>query len=524
MMFGAKSGGGFGGAIDYDRDLDGRHDKDARILAAKGVDVYYNTEGQLDADSRQLSRSFRAQAMMNPDVKKCVKHLWVSYMPEDLLAMVNNEFKGKRHFNTLEDAIDTLGQERINEITDKAMVEDTMRLLKKLGYDQTQILIVRHSEKDNPHVHVILNMVDNEGNRLKDFQEKKRGIEICKQITLDRNYTWGEHKSVSETVSHNPKENIRAEICKEIFDISENYHTAEELKMEAVRRNIEIKYSTDYRTGHITGISFAKDGFLFPASKVDASLSAKKLFPFQETSRVPLSDLSLQDQDIVKAGGIVSGFNNQMLHGAVAPELPQSVLESKARDEYHKAIGQAEKAGSRTAYMQNIAGLAMDPKCGPSEERAEAVSPYIIDEQNNQTADVQRIHEIVCIADEQARQKKSIFQRFLNFLRNLMKESLDLKKYSILTEKNRENIRWSDLREGVPGKVVGLARDVQTSVEQAYNADKEERARKQKEAHEPTGRQSTAQGQSQTQAPSVKPSRQEESQGESKSTGIKYHR
>jgi len=137
---------------------------------------------------------------------------------------------------------------------------------------------------------------------------------------------------------------------------------------------------------------------------------------------------------------------------------------------------------------------------------------------------VQRIREIVCIADEQARQKKSIFQRFLNFLRNLMKESLDLKKYSILTEKNRENIRWSDLREGVPGKVVGLARDVQTSVEQAYNADKEERARKQKEAHDPTGRQSTAQGQSQTQAPSVKPSRQEESQGESKSTGIKYHR
>lgn len=524
MMFGAKSGGGFGGAIDYDRDLDGRHDKDARILAAEGVDVYYNAEGQLDADSRQLARSFRAQAMMNPDVKKCVKHLWISYKPEDQLAMVNNEFKGKQHFNTLEEAIDTIGQQRVNEITDKAMVEDTKRLLKEMKYDQTQFLIVRHSEKDNPHVHVILNMVDNEGNRLKDFQEKKRGIEICKQITLDRNYTWGEHKSVSETVSHNPKENARAEICKEIFDISEKYRTTEELKIEAARRNIEVKFLTDYRTGHITGISFSKDGFLFPASKVDASLSAKKLFSSQGTSRVPLSELSPQAQNTVKAGGIVKGFNNQMLNSAVAPELPQSVQESKTRDEYHKAIEQAEKAGSRTAYMQNIVGLALDPKCGPSLERAEAVSPYITDEQTNQAADVQRIHEIVRIADEQARQKKSLFQRFLDFLRNLMKESLNLKKYSITAEKGREKLWWSDLREGIPGKVVGLARNMQASVEQAYNASQEEQARKQKEAQEAAKRPSTAQGQSQTQAPSVKPSRQEESQGESKSTGIKFHR
>lgn len=519
MMFGAKSGGGFGGAIDYDRDLDGRHDKDARILEAEGVDVFYNADGRLDADSRQLARSFRAQAMMNPDVKKCVKHLWISYKPEDQLVMVNNNFKGKQHFNSLEDAVKVLGQQRVNEITDKAMVEDTKRLLHEMKYDNTQFLIVRHSEKDNPHVHVILNMVDNEGNRLKDFQEKKRGIEICKQITLDRNYTWGEHKSVSETISHNPKENARAEICREIFDISEKYHTAEEMKKEAARRNIDVKFSTDYRTGHITGISFSKEGFLFPASKVDSSLSAKKLFPSQGTSRVPLSDLQPLDQNTVKSGGIVIGFNNQMLRGAMAPELPQSVQESKTRDEYHKAIEDAEKAGSRTAYMQNVAGLALDPKCGPAEERAEAVSPYIIDEQNNQAVDVQRIHAIVRIADEQARQKKSIFQRFLDFLRNLMKESMNLKKYSILTEKNRENIRWSDIRDGVPGKVVGLASNLRTSIEQAYNSYREEQALKQKEAQ---SRQTPAP--SQTTVTSVKPSHQEESQGEGKSTGIKFRR
>ena len=61
-------------------------------------------------------------------------------------------------------------------LTEPPEDEDTKRLLKQMGYDQTQFLIVRHSEKDNPHVHVILNMVDNKGNRLKDFQEKN-GLE-----------------------------------------------------------------------------------------------------------------------------------------------------------------------------------------------------------------------------------------------------------------------------------------------------------------------------------------------------------
>lgn len=98
---------------------------------------------------------------------------------------------------------------------------------------------------------------------------------------------------------------------------------------------------------------------------------------------------------------------------------------------------------------------------------------------------------------------------------------MNLKKYSILTEKNQKNIHWSDIRDGVPGKVVGLASSLRASIEQAYNSYKEEQARKQKEAQ---SRQTPAQSQSQTAVSSVKPSRQKESKGEGKSIGIKFHR
>ena len=42
----------------------------------------------------------------------------------------------------------------------------------KIDYENSQYLIVRHSEKNNPHSHCILNMVDNDGNRLKDLRSK----------------------------------------------------------------------------------------------------------------------------------------------------------------------------------------------------------------------------------------------------------------------------------------------------------------------------------------------------------------
>lgn len=343
MMLGTRSGRGFGGAIDYDIDKNGRRDKDARIIAWKGVDVDFDENGGLLVDDRQLARSFRIQALMNPDVKKCVKHMWVSYMPDDLLAMVNNAFKAKRHFNTIDDAIEALGQAKVNWITDKAMLEDAYRLLKELHYAKTQYLIVRHSEKDNPHFHIVLNMVDNEGHRLNDFQEKKRGIRICEKITRERHYGWGDHRSVSDTASNIEKENVRTEICKAIYEISNTCHTAKELKMAAEEMGIEVRYTTDSQTGCIRRIGFSKGKFIFPDGKVDATLAAKRLFPSQVDSDVAWKQLPLKEKNNVMAGDIVAGFNDQKVSPAVAPKVPQWVQETSRRSEYHRTIEQAEK-------------------------------------------------------------------------------------------------------------------------------------------------------------------------------------
>lgn len=156
MRIGMSSGGGFGGTLNYDLDKDGRNDKDVEILHAEGVE-------------------------------------------------------------TVQQAVKQLGQERVDQIVSQAMVADWKAVLKDLGYDNTQFVIVRHSEKSNPHSHCVLNMVDNDGRRLKDHGEMRKGVAACRELTIQRGYCWGEHKSMSQCRSERPYERERQSMCRDIY-------------------------------------------------------------------------------------------------------------------------------------------------------------------------------------------------------------------------------------------------------------------------------------------------------------------
>lgn len=469
MIFRPKIGSGFAGAISYAVDLNGRHDKDVRILAARGVESYHDSQGKIIADPHQLARNFRTQAQLNPKVKKCVMHLFVSYDQNDLLVMINNAFKGVRHYNAIADAIHDLGVRGINDITDQAMKEDALCLLERMKYDNTQYLIVRHSEKSNPHFHIILNMVDDNGKRLLDFQNKKRGNKICAQISLQRDYTWAQHKSVSVAKVNNPKEKVRVEICKDIFDITRSSINARALMGKAAHRGIEVVYSTDTHNGRIKGIGFRKNGFRFSGAMVDAALSVQRLFPHQVSSNMSFADLSKQEQELITAGGIVPGFNNQALSAAKAPEAPQYVREYRKRDEYHKAISKAENDGNRSEYIMHIAGLAMDPQCGPPEKRADDVSPYISDDTGLQGSLPRRLQEIIRIADEQARNYKNLLDRIYSFLRTLLNHSLNIKKAPITCKEVQSAFIKPDERNRFSGITVRTDQEAQDSFNQAFD-------------------------------------------------------
>ena len=347
MRIGMTSGRGFGGTVRYDLDMDGRNDKETEILHAEGVDVILGLDGRLHGDPDRIAQSFRIQADMNPRVQQCVKHMYISYLPHDIVAMVNNTVFEKDAVYSVQDAIDKFGQEKVNSIVNEAMVHDWQTILSRLGYENSQYLIVRHSEKNNPHSHCILNMVDNDGNRLKDHKDIKRGIEICRDLTIRKGYCWGKHKSVSTCKSERPRERERQSMCRDIYRITKGGTDAWTLKYDAAKVGITVRYRTDLNTGQIKGLSFERNGIRFQGGKLDRSLSASKILPLD--SQAVLSNqqrerlMTPEVMKLLKAGGVVPDVNNHNVMQPVPPPIPKYRMSKDKRWEYAQRLAEQRR-------------------------------------------------------------------------------------------------------------------------------------------------------------------------------------
>ena len=358
MRIGMSSGSGFGGTLNYDLDKDGRNDKETEIVHAEGVDVVVGLDGKLHGDPQHMARSFRMQAEMNPRVEKCVKHMYLSYMPQDIVAMVNNVLPKEMAVDTVQQAVRQLGQERVDQIVNQAMISDWKAVLKDLGYENTQFLIVRHSEKSNPHSHCVLNMVDNDGRRLKDHGEMRRGVKACREITIEKGYCWGDHKSVSQSKSERPYERERQSMCKDIYGIIKDGTDAVTLQKEAARLGITVKYRTDKQTGFIKGVSFERGGVRFQGGKLDRSLSASRIFPAERQIFWDRGVLMTQaNRRIIDSGGVVPGINNQPVMKPVPPAPPKYSM-SKDLGARHRAEV-AKKDSLNTGSLHKDKGQKM---------------------------------------------------------------------------------------------------------------------------------------------------------------------
>lgn len=237
--------------------------KNIEVLACEGIDMDYGPEGKFAPNPSKIAESFNMQASMNRRVKYPVKHLAISWPPEDLIHLNNDR-----------------------------IVECSKKYLQQMGYVDTQYMITRHYEKDNPHVHIIINMVDNRGQKISDYNEYKRNCEICKDLTREYGFTWGRckwaHKSdIPCDSKKRTYEHARYDICKSVAHamtkIKDIRQLPQRLAMDGSGVTADIKYDS---VGHPAGISFSKtltmeNGYpltcKFPGSSLDRRFSCRNL-------------------------------------------------------------------------------------------------------------------------------------------------------------------------------------------------------------------------------------------------------
>jgi len=195
-----------------------------------------------------LVNDFNLQRKMRPELGKAVGHLVLSWSKEDL-----------------------------SKLSDEIMVERAKEYIEKVGIRNTQFVVVRHSDRDHPHLHLIYNRVDNNGRTISDKNNFTKNVKACKEITLQYGYHLGEGKDLVSRQALKGKEKVRYELYDAIKAAMKTATTWKGLDAELAKRGIMIAYKFRSGTSEVQGVSFEKGDIKMKGSAIDRSLSFAKI-------------------------------------------------------------------------------------------------------------------------------------------------------------------------------------------------------------------------------------------------------
>ena len=230
-----KKGSSFGGCIRYVTGKD-----EAKIIASDGVLLGTNAE---------MAQSFELQRQLNPRIKKPVGHIALSFKPEDK-----------------------------PRLTDEFMAKIALEYMQMMGIKDTQFIIVRHHNTDNPHCHIVYNRINNEGKLISDTHDYRRNEQVIKALKSKYGLTYGTDKSKTNTRKLRNAERAKYEIHNAVKDALKVADNWQKFKNELAKRGVrlELVYKDKERI-KVQGIRFSKDGYSFKGTQISRDYSFGKL-------------------------------------------------------------------------------------------------------------------------------------------------------------------------------------------------------------------------------------------------------
>ncbi|RFZ81029.1 mobilization protein [Mucilaginibacter terrenus] len=246
------TGSSFGGCIRY---VVQKHD--AVVLDAAGVRMQ---------QVNQIINDFNLQRKYNPNLGKAVGHIALSWSVNDAA-----------------------------KLNDEVMVMLAKEYLKKMKIQDTQYLIVKHRDKDHPHIHIVYNRVSNNGKTISDNFQKQRNVQVAKELTLKHGLYLSPGKERVNRQQLKGEDKIKYELFDAIKAASKKVKNINDLKQVLAKQGIVTHLKFKSGTTEVQGISFSKGEYKFKGSEIDRSLSYVKLNQAIEQQKVK-PEKSLADQ------------------------------------------------------------------------------------------------------------------------------------------------------------------------------------------------------------------------------------
>ena len=239
------TGKSFGGAVRYLLEKSGH----ARMIDSDGVELF---------NIRSLIDSFNFQRKARPEKTEVVGHISLAFHKDDT-----------------------------PRLTDGFMAGLAREYMQRMGITDTQYIVVRHTDTEHPHLHILYNRVKYDTKLVRSHNERIRSVAVCTAMKQKYGLTFSEGKeNVKIERLHNP-DKVKYAVYEAVKAILPYCVSLPELAERL--QDIGIETTFIHRGGDpakgIQGITFTKENLTFKASQVDRKFSYANLCKIIEANR-----------------------------------------------------------------------------------------------------------------------------------------------------------------------------------------------------------------------------------------------
>jgi Relaxase/Mobilisation nuclease domain len=299
-----------------------------RYICNKPGAVVLVTEGVRGHDYKLMAQDFETQQQLRPSKSQACFHAILSFYPGE-------------------------------KPSDELMQEIAEKYLKALEIENTQYAISKHTDKAHLHLHILANMVNNEGRVISDSWIGLRGKKIAQKLTEEYKLVPAIEKNLKKTnlEALNEMESNKYKIYVAIAENLPKCRTLEELETSLLKLGIETKYKYKGQTQEKQGISFKMGACCFKGSEVDRKFSLagleKTLAQQQKQQTEP------QERQEQKSGLADNSTKEKGLNETASKNDNSATLEDKEQ------IQSQDKIKNLTKDIEKAVGKTLDILLNP---------------------------------------------------------------------------------------------------------------------------------------------------------------
>jgi len=207
-----------------------------------------DSEGVRTKDTQSIIDSFMMQQKMKPMIVKPVYHISLDFSAQDS-----------------------------EKLTNEFMKNVAKEYMQKMNIENTQYIVVRHYDKEHPHIHLCINRIDNDGKLISNRNDRYRSERICKELTEKHGLHFASDKKQVKRNRLRGSDKAKYDIYDTLQELIPQVNNWQELTDSLNEQGIQVRFKQKGKTTEIQGVVFSKGNYSFNGSKIDRECSYSKI-------------------------------------------------------------------------------------------------------------------------------------------------------------------------------------------------------------------------------------------------------